>query len=125
MGLLGRGDLLKKEELKKEKVVLDAATDSYVFVRQMTAHEKNNWEVSQMKKVGSGKKASYDVNLDDFNAKLAVNCVCDEKGDLLFTMEDAPKLSKNMSAFTLEKIVEKARELNGISDKDKEEMVKN
>ena len=125
MGLLGRSDLLKKEELKKEKVVLEETTDSYVFVRQMTAHEKNNWEISQMKKTGVGKKATYDVTLEDFRAKLAVNCICDDKGDLLFTVDDVSKLSKNMSAATLEKIVNVAQRLNAITDEDKEEMVKN
>ena len=125
MGLLTRGDLLKKEELLKEKVELNENGD-YVFVRQMTAHEKNVWEMSQMKKtLDSKKKVQYDLTLDDFRAKLAVCCVCDENGNLLFDPKDYLELSANISAATLEKIVDVAQKLNAITEEDKEEMVKN
>lgn len=148
MGLLRRDQLLKKEELKKEKVALTTKVVKpaitkvvdgeeiivekevteivdYVFVRQMSGREKNTWEISQMKKVGVGRKAQYDVTLEDFRAKLAVVTVCDEDGKLLFAPQDYKQLSENMSAATLEKIVDVAQRLNAIKEEDREEMVKN
>ena len=125
MGLLGRVDLLKKSVLRQEKVILDEVTDEYVFVRQMTAHEKSVWEISQVEKSGVGKKTSYDFTLDDYRAKLAVVTICDEKGVLLFQPEDYNELSANISAFKLEKIVDVAQKLNTITEEDREEIVKN
>lgn len=125
MALLSREDLLKKEELIKEKVILDETKDEYVYVRQMTAHEKSIWEISQVQKSGTGKKTTYDVTLDDYRAKLAVVTVCDEAGELLFKATDFNKLSMNISAAKLEKIVDVAQRLNAITEEDREEMVKN
>lgn len=131
MTLLNREQLLKKQELKKEKVVLNDGTGDFVYVRQMTAREKNNWELLQMQTTvvknnkGHKVRTNYDVTLDDFRAKLAVNCVCDEKGILLFKQTDFKILSQNMSAETMERIVDVAQKLNAISEEDKEEMTKN
>ena len=125
MALLSRVQLLSKSVLLKEKVVLDEATDEYVFVRQMTAHEKSIWEISQVKKSGQGKKTQYDVTLDDYRAKLAVVTVCDEEGNLLFKPADYEELSFNISAAKLEKIADVAQRLNAITEEDREEMVKN
>lgn len=143
MAILGRTQLLAKEELKKEKVVLgkvviepavivddqvvaeEVTEEEYVYVRQMSAHEKSIWELSQVEKSGQGKKISYDVTLDDYRAKLAVVCVCDEEGELLFQPNDYKLLSLNISASKLEKIVDVAQRLNAISEEDREEMVKN
>lgn len=125
MGLLGRTQLLAKAELKSEKVVLDEEKDEYVFVRQMTGHEKSVWEMSQMKQSGTGKNTKYDFTLDDYKAKLAVVCVCDENGELLFKEKDYLELSKNISAAKLEKIVDAAQRLNIITEEDREELTKN
>ena len=125
MALLSREQLLQKEELKKEKVVLNEKPLEEVYVRQMTAREKNTWEISQMKKTGKGRNVEYDLTLIDYRAKLAVVCVCDADGKLLFKPNDFSILSQNISAAKLEKIVDVAQKLNGITEEDKEEMVKN
>lgn len=125
MGLLTAQQLLTKEDLLKEKVVLDEEKDEYVYVRQMNAHEKNTWEMSQLEKTGTGNKAQYNVTLEDYKSKLAVVCVCDEDGVLLFTPDDYKVLSLSISALKLEKIVNVAQRLNGISEEDREEITKN
>lgn len=140
---LTREKLLAKEELKREKVVLaiietspaiveddvtvtEAVTEEeFVFVRQMSAREKNVWEMSQMKKSGVGKATKYDITLDDYRAKLAVVTVCGEDGELLFKPDDYQMLSVNISAAKLEKIVDVAQRLNAITEEDREEIVKN
>lgn len=125
MALLDRKALLKKEDLKIEKV--DLGNGEFVYVRQMSAREKDQFEMSLMKPVydDSGNLIRMEQTLEDFRAKLAVNTVCDEKGNLILLPDDYVLLSKNISAAKLEKIVNVAQRLNRITEKDKEELVKN
>ena len=122
---LSRNLLLKKEELEKVKV--DLGKDEFVYVRQMTGRERDNFEQSLIKekKNAKGEVVSYDRALGDFRAKLAVVTVCDEEGKALFLPEDYSLLSQNMSAKRLELIVNAAQKLNAITEEDKEELVKN
>lgn len=125
MPQLDRNKLLAKEKLQIDKVLLTGK--NFVFVRQMTGRERDNWEQSLRTKITNekGKVVDYQVNLDDFRAKLAVVTICDEKGNLVLEPNDYDKLSQNMSAATLETIINKAQELNKISEEDKEALVKN
>lgn len=124
MGLLNRGSLLKREDLKIEKV--DLGNEEFIFVRQMTGRERDQFEKSLFKEVVDKKgRPDYERNLSDFRAKLAVNTVCDEKGNMLLNPDDYEQLSKSMSAYRLEKIVNAAQKLNNITDDDKEGLVKN
>jgi hypothetical protein len=121
---LNRAELLKKEELKKEKI--DLGNGKFVFVRQMTGHERDTFEQSLLKKSKDFKgNVTFEQSLDDFRAKLAVVTLCDEEGKALLLPSDYPLLSQNMSAKTLETIVNAAQKLNAISEQDKEELVKN
>jgi len=122
MGLLNKNDLLKKEELEIVKV--DLGKGDFVYVRQMTGRERDQFEqtlVRENKDVAGGVERA----LEDFRAKLAVHTICDEHGVLLLTKADAATLSQNMSARRLEAIVNKAQELNKITEEDKENLVKN
>lgn len=123
--LLTREALLQKDDLKVEKVEL---SKGYVFVREMTGHEKDVWEQSMLKQKPSGNKnkgVEYETTLEDFRAKLAVVTVCDAEGNLLFKPEDARVLNKMMSATNMERIVTAAQKLNAISEQEKEELLKN
>lgn len=124
MGLLNRKTLLQKEKLDVRKI--DLGEDEYVFVRQMTGRERDNFEHSLAKTVeDKNGKIEVERTMGDFRAKLAVNCVCDDKGNAIFQPDDYSILSKNMSAKKLMKIADEASKLNGITEEDKEEMVKN
>ena len=125
MGLLDRRKLLEKEKL--EVIQVDLGDDEFVFVRQMTGRERDRWEESLIKEVKDedGHIESYKRSMDDFRAKLVVNCVCNEKGENLLQHDDYELLSQNMSARKLEKIVNVAQRLNKISEEDKEALVKN
>lgn len=123
-GLLSREDLLAKDELQIEKVEL--GNGKFVYVRQMTGSERDQFEQSLMKETkGKGGAVTYERDLSHFRAKLAVNTVCDDKGVNILQMKDAVMLSQNKAAATLEKIVNKAQELNKISDEDRDNLVKN
>jgi len=124
MKTLGKLDLLKRELLKV--VQIDLGNDECVYVRQMTAYERDKMEQSMRKETKNAKgESNFELALDNFRAKLAVNCICDEKGELLLQPEDYLTLSKNMSASRMEKIIDKAQELNAITEKDKEALIKN
>jgi hypothetical protein len=125
MALLNREDLLKKDDLKVEKV--DLGEDEYIYVRCMTGHERDKFEQSLMKEKtdSRGNIKGFDRAMEDFRAKLAVLTICDEKGELLLRHNDYVALSRNMRIDKLEKIIEASQKLNKITDQDKEEMVKN
>ena len=123
---------LTRESILETRDVLDIKkvelSRGHVFVREMTAYEKNVWEQSLLKKTtggNSGVNGGYETTLDNFRAKLAVNTICDDKGKLLFNMKDVYKLSSMLSASNLEKIVDEAQTLNAITEEDKDEILKN
>jgi len=123
--ILTREALLQRDDLKIEKVEL---TRGHVFVREMTGHEKDVWEQSMLKQKPNGdrnKAVEYETTLEDFRAKLAVVTVCDAEGNLLFEPKDVKILNKMMSATNIERIVAVAQRLNAVTEKDKEDILKN
>lgn len=119
-----REQLLRKEKLETQRV--DLGEEGHVFVRQMTGRERDRFEQSLMRSEQMPDGTTKLVqSLEDFRAKLAVNTVCDEQGNNLFEPEDYEMLSRNMSAARLELIINAAQEMNRISQKDRENLVKN
>jgi len=123
--LLGKEALLAKETLEIVKVEFE--NGDYVFVRQMTGHERDLFEQSLLKKNRDkkGTVISYEQATEDFRAKLAVMTLCTEDGTSVLQQGDYPILSRNMSAKRLEKIINTASKINAISEEDKEAIVKN
>lgn len=126
MGLLKREKLLKKQDFKITKV--DLGGGEFVYVREMSGRGRDRWERSLLEEKpakNDKEEPTYESNLEDFRAKLAVSTVCDEKGNLLLEPEDYKVLSVNMTGTKLAKIAEAAQELNKISKEDKEDLIKN
>ena len=125
MKTLNRAALLTKEKL--EVVLVDLGKDECVYVRQMTAYERDKFEQSLRKEVSNPRtgETKIELLLENFRAKLAVYTVCDEKGTPIFEVEDFETLSKSMSASRMEKIINVAQEINAITEKDKEGLLKN
>ena len=122
--LLSREQLLTKEKLEIVKVEFEDG--NFVYVRQMTGHERDTFEQSLLRKTQDSKgKVNYEQATEDFRAKLSVCTVCDESGELILQPGDYPKLSRSMSAKKLETIINKASEINKISEEDKEGIIKN
>jgi len=121
--ILGAAELLAKEELEIREVVLDKG--AVVYVKQMTGKERNAFEETLLKKVMVKGVMSYEQNVSNFRAKLAVRCLCDVNGVVLLKSTDADTLGNHMSAARLEKIVNVAQEMNAITEEDKEELLKN
>jgi len=122
--LLDKNALLSKEDL--EIVQVDLGKEEYVFVRQMTGRERDEFEkLLVFKFKDKAGKYDYEMKLDNFRSKLAVHTVCDAEGVLLLESKDYNQLSDSMSAARLEKIVNEAQRINSITEEDKEELVKN
>jgi len=120
MGFLDRKKLLTREKL--EIVRVDVGDGDWVYVRQMTGRERDQFERSLFDVTDDNQPQR---RLENFRSKLAVSTICDEQGVLLFTMKDVDALSDSISARRLEMIVSKAQQLNKITEEDKEKLVKN
>lgn len=123
--LLTKDLLLQKEKLEIEKVEFE--NGDYVYVRQMTGHERDMFEQSMLKKNkdGKGNVLSVETVMDDFRSKLAAITLCDEEGKSLLSANDYAVLGNSMSAKRLEKIINMSQKLNAITEEDKEAIVKN
>jgi len=107
--LLDKSKLLEREKLQVEKVEFE--NGDFVYVRQMTGHERDVFERSLYVMDANNKPTT---KLEDFRAKLAVVTLCDETGKSLLEPRDFMALSNAMSASKLEKIVNAAQKLNAI-----------
>ena len=130
--LLEQQDVLaiEKVELKDGKDVVRG----HVFVREMTAKEKDTWEGSLRKElpaIGGQKSGNQlseiSMNLVDYRAKLAICTLCDKQGIRQFDMtkNNIANLSAKLSAANMERIADAASVLNKITKKDQEELTKN
>ena len=84
-----------------------------VFVRMLTAGERDAWEASVM--------ASSDK---DVRARLAAVCLCDEAGNRLFELEDVILLTRK-SGRAMDRIFAAAVKHNAMSREDLAELKKN
>lgn len=125
--MLGANDLLKGDTLKKEPVIVDDDTGDFVYVRQMTARERDNLEASLTKEIRNknGEVVRRDQDTSDFRAKIIVRTVCDEQGNNFFSDEHIKFISANWTAEKAERIARVAMRLNKITQEDREELEKN
>lgn len=128
MKFLSKEDLLNRE-VKVSKVVFE--NDEYVYVKEMSGRDRSVLEMSMMKFKNGNDLASItsenDIVMDTTNlkAKYACMCLCDEKGNLLFTIDDADKFGSAISSTELDIIVDEADKLNAFMTREKEKIVKN
>lgn len=110
---LTRARILEADDRPMKEVVVPEWKGS-VFVRMMSAGERDAFEASQ----GRGDPHR------DLRARLAVATVCDAEGRALFTAEDVPALTAK-SGRALDRIFAAAAKHNGITAADVEELRKN
>lgn len=114
--VLSREQLLAAVTLPVERLHIPEL-GGHVFVRGMTGHERDSWEASLIR--GRGKKR--EVNTQNVRAKLAVRCLCDERGERLFKDHEADLLG-GIRVDVLQRIYEAAQRLSGVSDQDADEL---
>lgn len=114
--ILNKEDILKASDFKSVEVEIKEWGGS-VFVRTMSGFERDEFEASVIGKNGS-------VNHKNIRAKLLVRCICDESGKLLFSEHDITTLGQKSSK-AIDRLFSIAQALNGIGDKEVEELLKN
>lgn len=117
MALLGRNAILEADDLKTEDVPVPE-WGGEVRIRMLTGEQRDEYEASmfEMKKDGTPKQ-----NLVNVRARLVMLCIVNEQGEQMFNRADV-KLLGRKSAAALDRVASAAQELNGISDKDIEEL---
>jgi hypothetical protein len=115
MALLNKHDIMTVDDLKTEEVPVPEWGGS-VLVRTLTARERDEFEGSTVdKKTGK-------PNLENFRAKLVSLCMVDENGKRLFESRADVAMLGNKSVAALQRVFNKAQELNGFSEEDVEEL---
>ena len=124
MALLTREAITRKSTFEMVEVDVsewgENGERTTVFVREMSARERDAYEASLV--TGKGKKT--EVNFNDMRAKLAAATCCDTDGNRIFLPEDVEWLSQK-PVKVLNRICDAARKINGLSNEDEEDTVKN
>ena len=119
MAILSKDAILSADDLPKELVSVPE-WGGEVYVRCLTATERDDWEASVMHMEGNKTKA----NLHNLRAKLVARTVCDEAGARLFEDADVATLGAK-SAAALDRLYTVAARLSKISKTDEEELLGN
>ena len=88
-----------------------------VFMRTMTAGERDAWELAWLDKQGKGGVAN-------FRSVFLVKCLCDEDGARLFSDGEVEQLAAQDSK-VINRLFEIAREQNGLTTEQVDELAKN
>lgn len=104
-------------DIKIEKVELG---DDFVYLKEMTGSERDSYEQS----LYNMERNKLQMAMDNARAKLLVKVICDEDGTLLFKSGDIQAVG-NLPSSIADKLFSKAQEMNGLSDKDVDELTKN
>ena len=113
-------DLIKEIDDNEQEAVHVPEWDVTVFVRGLTARERDRFEASVV--VGSGKDTK--VKMENARARLVVMSTYDEDGKKVFSTDDIGWLGEK-SARALERIFKVAMRLSGLTEEDMEELEKN
>ncbi|MEU8683138.1 MULTISPECIES: hypothetical protein [Streptomyces] len=117
MALLSKDQILKADDLPTDRIPVPE-WGGEVLVRTMTGEQRDEFEASQVK---INKKGQPEQNLANVRARLVSLVLVDEAGGMLFSAYDIPDLGRK-SAKALDRVFEKAQEMNGFSDEDMEKL---
>ena len=113
--LLTRKEILSSNDSRKEVVDVSEWWGGGVYVKSLTASQKDAYYKSIQEIDSEGNSTPV---LDNIRAKLCVLCICNEKGELIFTEpEDVIQLGKKNSA-PVEKCFDAAQRLNKMRKED-------
>lgn len=116
MKLLSKAAILKATDMTFVDVDVPE-WGGVVRVQSMSGTSRDAFESSLTS--GSGK-----ADMGNIRAMYVASCICDEKGELLFTSADVIELGKK-SAKALDRVFTEAQKINMASDDDVEELAKN
>ena len=117
MALLTRDQILQAQDLKTQDIEVPEWGGT-VRISMMTGRSRDLYEA------GLFKNKDSEANYDNLRARYLSYCLVNEKGDLIFTMQDVVELGKK-SGVAIDRVFEAANQLNGTSNEGMEELAKN
>lgn len=111
MGTLNRDEILRREDFKLEPVDVPEWGGN-VFVRTLRGDERDKLDTS------------FSKNPVGYRAMFCGMCVCDEKGQRIFSDTDIHQLGQK-SSIALDRIVTVGMRLNGLTGESVDELEKN
>ncbi len=119
-----REDVQKAEDQQFDEVPVpewappgDSHPEDWILnLRGMTGRERDRFEASMAPK-GNGKRP----NMDNFRARLIVQCAVDGDGNRMFNNGDIGWLGEK-SAKSLARVFDKCQEMNGLTDSDVDDL---
>jgi|SRR5690625_1355246 len=118
--LLSREDILRADDLPRELVDVEEWGGA-VYVRGLTAAERDKFEASLFETKGKGPNARQVFKGEDVRAKLAALTMVDAEGNRIFNDGDVKALAKK-SAQALSRVYDVASRLSGMTKEDQEEL---
>lgn len=112
--MLSKDAIIAVQDTKIERVEVPE-WGGHVYVRGLTARERDEFETSTVK---MNKKGQREDNLENFRARFVSLVMVDDKGARLFTNRAEVSMLGNKSAAALQRVFNKGQELNGMSDDD-------
>lgn len=123
MPLLTRDDILRADDLPRERVAVPEWGNAEVIVRALTAAERDvyNSALFQVRTKTRGKDPEVVYNPQNATARLVAMALVDEQGARLFKDSEAETLARK-NARALERIAAVARRLSGIDEESQVEL---
>lgn len=119
MSILSRDKILKANDLPTVRVHVPEWR-GYVYVRTMTGRERDEFEATMFENRGG----TMISNLRNLRARLLVRTIVDDHGKPIFNRSDIAELGEK-SAAALNRVYSVAQRINGLSQQDVDELVKN
>lgn len=113
-----------KVDLRSEWVEVPGWPGGGVFVRQMTGVDRDRMDCEERKRRGDDPDSPDPFALVNYRARLLTKCLVNESGERIFRDDDAEWLGNQPNPI-LERLTDKALELNHITDSALEEAEKN
>jgi len=115
--------ILSCNDLPTVECIVKEWNDAKVYVRAMSAKERDDWQFSRMVEDSEGGKT---MSMENLSASLLVRVLCsDPEGKTrIFTDDDVEELGSK-SAKAINYLQEEAKKLNGVTEEDQENMIKN
>jgi hypothetical protein len=126
MAVLGKKDIFKAQELRKELVSVPEWGGD-VWVQEMDAEQRDlfdRWIVQRDMKDENGKYIYPEHRNGGMRLRVLIATVVDENGKLMFSDLDLPDLA-NKSGKVVARISDVGMKLSGMSEESKAEMTKN
>lgn len=121
MSILTRDQIFSVPDRTYEEVYVSEWSGS-VRMQSLTAKELEAYQKSNRGKVD--KSGNAQILWEGSAARLVVKCAVDQDGNRLFGDDDALELGRK-SAAAINRLFKTACEMNGITEKEQEEIIKN